>query len=391
MKGRDPSLQQLEEKSRQELIAYALQTQERLVQAEQQLHQTQQELAVALAQIQELKRQLFGAKADRLTPEQEEQLAQVMGDLEEQARREPPASQDVLIDPDGPAEEPGGKKRRSRRRHPTPEHLEVQEVILEPEGRCECPHCRQFPPWMKDLITQELDFVPARFILRRYIRRQYGACQCGHFGIQVAPMPPRLLPQSKLGVGLAVHILLARFDDHVAYYTLERIFIGQFRQLYRIEDAARELELASGPRHALRQQKDAASIWASMKTRAEELKPGLLPESSMGKAVRYFLNEYEALIGYLEDGRREIDNNLIENSVRPTCVGKKRWLFIGHPDAGWRSAVIYTLIITCRRLAINPQEYLTSVLTNLHSITTLNVDDWLPSRWKQRQAKTDTS
>ncbi len=128
-----------------------------------------------------------------------------------------------------------------------------------------------------------------------------------------------------------------------------------------------------------------------MKTRAEELKPGLLPQSSMGKAVRYFLNEYDPLIGYLDDGRREIDNNLIENSVRPTCVGKKRWLFIGHPDAGWRSAVIYTLIITCRRLAINPQEYLTSLLTHLQSITTLNVDHWLPAQWKQRQAKADTS
>ncbi|NJN05480.1 MAG: IS66 family transposase [Rhodobacteraceae bacterium] len=168
-------------------------------------------------------------------------------------------------------------------------------------------------------------------------------------------------------------------------------FIGQFRRLYKIEDEAREAQLEPDQRHALRQEKDALSIWAAMKARAEELRPGLLPKSTMGKAVNYFINEYEALIAYLENGRLEIDNNLVENSIRPTCVGKKRWLFIGHPNAGWRSAVIYTLLITCRRLGINPQQYLTSVLNNLSSITTLNADDWLPARWKKRQEHDNTS
>ena len=533
MKRRDQLLQQLQQNP-EKLIAQALETEERLAQREQQLLQKQQELTIALAQIEELKRQLFGAKADKLSPEQEEQLAQIMEDLEEQGQREPPASQDVLVDEDEPPTDPAGKKRRRRKRHPTPAHLEVQEVILEPEGLCDCPNCKQRPAWMRDLITEEFDFVPAKFILRRYVRRQYGSCQCGHFSIQVPPLPPRLLPQSKLGVGLAVHILLTRFDDHVAYYTLERIFserhgmrisrqqmvqwveliaeslqflcermfegmlahgylqvdetpvkvldpeikakagrgylwfysipggevfldfqttrgqspvrerlkgfsgiiqtdayevynavakkapqvkrigcaahsrrrfhvasrqglteaiwfIGHFRRLYNIEDDAREAQLDPEQRHALRQEKDALSIWASMKKRAEELQPGLLPKSTMGKAVNYFLKEYDVLIAYLGDGRLEIDNNLVENNVRPTCVGKKRWLFIGHPNAGWRSAVIYTLIITCRRLQINPQEYLTSVLNNLSSITTLNADDWLPARWKERQVKDNTS
>ena len=88
--------------------------------------------------------------------------------------------------------------------------------------------------------------------------------------------------------------------------------------------------------------------------------PRLLPKSSLGKAVNYFLNEYTALVGYLRDGHFCIDNNLVENDVRPSVVGRKRWLFIGHPDAGWRSAVIYTIIQSCRRRGINPQEYLLS-------------------------------
>src|ERR1700704_7110269 len=73
------------------------------------------------------------------------------------------------------------------------------------------------------------------------------------------------------------------------------------------------------------------------------------------------------------DGRFEIDSNLVENDVRPSAVGKRRWLFIGHPDAGWRSAVIYTIIQSCRRYGINPQEYLTDVLQRLPSMTSSQV------------------
>jgi hypothetical protein len=107
-------------------------------------------------------------------------------------------------------------------------------------------------------------------------------------------------------------------------------FIVQIRSLYRIED-----EIRGRPpdmRHTQRQQ-HAPQIWNALKTRAEELNPALLPKSTLGKAVNYFLNEYQALTGYLRDGRFEIDNNLVENAIRPTAVGRRRWLFIGHPDA----------------------------------------------------------
>ena len=123
-----------------------------------------------------------------------------------------------------------------------------------------------------------------------------------------------------------------------------------------------------------------------MKGRAQALKAHahFLPQSSLGKAVSYFLNEYTAMVGYLRDGRFEVDNNLVENDVRPSAVGRKRWLFIGHPDAGWRSAVIYTIIQSCRRHGVNTQEYLTDVLARLPSMTTSQVPDLLPSRWKSR-------
>jgi transposase len=112
------------------------------------------------------------------------------------------------------------------------------------------------------------------------------------------------------------------------------------------------------------------------------LKLLLLPKSTLGKAVNYFINEYEALQGYLHDGRYEIDNNLIENSIRPTAVGRRRWLFIGHPEAGWRSAVIYSMIGSCRRRGLNPQEYLTDVLGRLPSTKITRIQELLPAHWK---------
>ena len=116
------------------------------------------------------------------------------------------------------------------------------------------------------------------------------------------------------------------------------------------------------------------------------LQPTLLPQSTLGKAGNYLLNEYEALRGYLEDGRFEIDNILVENDIRPTAVGRKRWLFIGHPNAGWRSAVIYSVRISARRRCLNPQTYLTDVLARRPSIKITQIHELLPGNWKPEMA-----
>ncbi|MEP6474125.1 MAG: IS66 family transposase, partial [Gemmatimonadota bacterium] len=133
--------------------------------------------------------------------------------------------------------------------------------------------------------------------------------------------------------------------------------VVEMRKLYFIEGRARQEAMTAEQRHALRQQL-ATPILAEMKTRLEEIRPTVLPQSPLGKAVRYALAEWEPLNRYLEDGRLEIDNNLTENALRPSCVGKKNYLFFGHPDAGWRSAVIYSVIVSCRRRGIDPWTYL---------------------------------
>jgi hypothetical protein len=79
----------------------------------------------------------------------------------------------------------------------------------------------------------------------------------------------------------------------------------------------------------------------------------------------------------------EIDNNLTENAFRPSAVGKKNWLFIGHhPEAGWRSAVTYSIIVSCRRHGIEPWDYLRDVLTRLPAMKQSEISGLLPAKWK---------
>ena len=113
----------------------------------------------------------------------------------------------------------------------------------------------------------------------------------------------------------------------------------------------------------------------------------LAPEHP-GQGGELFSQRIRTVIGYLRDGRFEIDNNLVENSIRPTAVGRRRWLFIGHPQAGWRSAVIYSILLSCRRRGINPQNYLTDVLGRLPSTKITQIQELLPAYWKPPSANT---
>ncbi len=101
-----------------------------------------------------------------------------------------------------------------------------------------------------------------------------------------------------------------------------------------------------------------------------------LPQSELGKACTYLLNNWEVLVAHLEHSFTRLDSNLVENAIRPSAIGKKNWLFIGHPAAGQRSAIIYSLVVSCQRHGKDPLAYLRDVLGRLPSMT--NQDDLTP-------------
>jgi hypothetical protein len=113
------------------------------------------------------------------------------------------------------------------------------------------------------------------------------------------------------------------------------------------------------------------------------LRERVLPKSGLGKACDYLLKHWEPLERHLEHGETRLDNNLIENAIRPSAIGKKNWLFIGHPDAGDRTAIMYSIIVSCQRRRIDPLAYLRDVLTRLPRMTTKDdLDALLPVNWK---------
>jgi transposase len=115
----------------------------------------------------------------------------------------------------------------------------------------------------------------------------------------------------------------------------------------------------------------------------EKLRPRYLPKSLMGQAIGYALNQWPMLVAFLEHGEVEIDNNLVENAIRPTALGKKNWLFFGSEEAGQRSAVMYTLIENCRMHSVEPYAYLKDVLTQLPRTTNRQVAQLTPLQWNQ--------
>ena len=103
------------------------------------------------------------------------------------------------------------------------------------------------------------------------------------------------------------------------------------------------------------------------KTRLEDLlaRRKHLPQSLTGEAISYTLGQWDKLLVFLSDGRVQIDNNLVENTIRPSAIGKKNWLFMGDPKSGERAAHFYTLISNCHRAGIDAQSYLTDLFTRL--------------------------
>lgn len=140
-------------------------------------------------------------------------------------------------------------------------------------------------------------------------------------------------------------------------------------RLYRVEREARQLGLQGQARADFRQSRRVPEQLAGLKRRIEcvQAQPGVLPNDNVGKAASYALENWSALslYGQSDAGHIEIDNNLVENSIRPIVLTRKNALFIGHPDAAWVSGVYMSVIGTCRRIGVGPEAYLNWVLPQL--------------------------
>lgn len=133
--------------------------------------------------------------------------------------------------------------------------------------------------------------------------------------------------------------------------------IAYIGKLYQIEKKARELKLDADAIWQLRQ-RESAPVLDEFKVWLETKAPLTPPKGLLGKAIHYTLNNWNRLVRYLEDGRLRPDNNLAENAIRPFVVGRKNWLFAGHPNGAAAAAFYYSLIETAKANKLKPYDYL---------------------------------
>ena len=172
------------------------------------------------------------------------------------------------------------------------------------------------------------------------------------------------------------------YDARESCPALANHFLEKIQQLYQIERKARDQQMSEEQRLQLRQDKS-VPILKQLGTWLQEQygDKTLLPKSLIRKAIEYTLHRWKGLSAYAHNGRLEIDNNLVENTIRPIALGRKNYMFAGSHEAAQNLAVLYSVIGTCEKHNINAYKYLHWVLKKVaaNKITPKAID-WLPHR-----------
>src|SRR5215467_3450105 len=160
-------------------------------------------------------------------------------------------------------------------------------------------------------------------------------------------------------------------------------------RLYAVEDRAKALALSAEQRLALRQ-RVSARLMGKLHHYLLELKPEVLPKSPSGAAVRYTLNQWEALTRFLEDGDLEIDNGATERANRDIALGRNNWTFFGSDNGGKTAAVLLSFVAICKRNAVEPFAWFHDVLSRIATHPVHRLAELLPQNWKPLDAASQT-
>ena len=161
--------------------------------------------------------------------------------------------------------------------------------------------------------------------------------------------------------------------------------LAWIKQLYEVERDARGM--SAEERHRLRQTR-AGPILNKMNIWRKNAVLQVPPKTLIGLALGYLSDQWEYLVRYLEDGRLEIDNNLVENAIRPFCLGRRNWLFSDTVHGAEASANLYSLVVTAKATGLEPHAYLSLVFRDLPRAR--SVEDYerlLPARWTKESVQ----
>lgn len=154
------------------------------------------------------------------------------------------------------------------------------------------------------------------------------------------------------------------YDARAESPPFAELILAAIQKLYRIEREAKENAITGESLVELRRS-EALPVLERIHEILLLHRERFLPKSGLGEAITYALSQWAALLRYVEVAAADIDNNAAERSMRRVVLGRKNWLFLGHPDAGPRAAVILSIVETCRRLEIDPFKYLKDVIAEM--------------------------
>jgi transposase len=183
--------------------------------------------------------------------------------------------------------------------------------------------------------------------------------------------------------GCWAHMKRKVIEAEKAAPEIAREAVERVRALYAVERQSKDASVAE--RLELRQQQSAPML-AQLREQLLSWKEQLLPKHPMAEAVNYALGQWTELNVFCSDGAVSIDNNVSEREMKRVVLNRKNSLFVGNPRGGRTAAILASLTSTCRRHDIDPQLYLTQLLTNLSLVRKSELPNWLPDQWKRLQA-----
>ena len=502
---------QLETLSRSELVTLVLNQQKERLRLEKTAAEKDRELARKDALIGQLQRMLFGQKRERFEAP-ENQIPLPFGpDPEQETQRARVHEQNIT--------RLRSKKPRPNHkgRMPLPDHLPVEEIEIHPEGDLSQMVC------IGKEITDELEMVPARLYIKRYIRYKYAPKVENGQSIQIGELPERVIDKGIPGPGLLASVLIDKYADHLPLYRQRQRFkrqgidiarstiegwtrqgleklsvlydhlledtriqgylqadetpikvlesdkkgathqgwywvyhapitgtvlfdyqpsrsragpeglldgfkgylqtdgyaaykkIGErtqviplgcwaharrkfdealrndpdraghalrrIQKLYAVERIARIAKLDPSDRKELRLNRSLPIINELGKWMSQQYKK-VLPKDAIGNAMSYCIKRWDLLSEYMKDGHLEIDNNLVENAIRPVALGRKNYLFAGSHQAAQRAAMVYSFLAICKKHQVNPYQWLRHTLEKINTTKFNEVRSLYPQNFK---------
>jgi hypothetical protein len=185
--------------------------------------------------------------------------------------------------------------------------------------------------------------------------------------------------------GCWAHLRRRFIDAEKVAPDIAREAIEMVRMLYAVEKQA--CNISAAERLQLRQAQS-APVLAQIREKFLLWKEQLLPKHPMAEAIQYALSQWQELNVFCSDGAVAIDNNASEREMKRVVLNRKNSLFVGNPRGGRTAAILASLTSTCRRHLIDPQLYLTQLLTNIPKTPISELPNWLPDNWKRRQDPT---